>query len=182
MSTVEFVDDPEAVDRLPEILEAYERKGAPDPNLFRMLGRLDGVSQTFADHWDATFYDGIIDHREKEIVRVWVSVLNDCGYCGSVGSNIAAEQGLTDEKVQAIEDPGYEESDLFTDRERAALRFAEDFHEGTHDYADLKPHFDNDEIIELAWLIGLCDGLGKVVSRLDLSACPVPVEDLIDCD
>lgn len=171
-----YLDDPSEVDGLLDLLESYEEKGAPDPNLFRALGKRPKIAETFADHWDATFYEGIVDHGLKEIVRLRISYLNGCSYCGSIGSNPAKEQGLAEKKVAELD--RYETEGSFTEREKTALRFADEFHENDHDYESLTDHFTDEEIIELVWLIGLCDGLGKVVSKTDLSACRIPVKEL----
>ena len=170
------VEDPSTIDGLPELLQSYDEKGAPDPNLFMALGQRPEIAQTFSEHWDATFFDGVVDHNLKELVRLHLSTLNGCNYCGSIGSNLAAEQGLSDEKAGALDD--FETDSRFSERERVALRFAEAFHENEHDYEVLADQFSEEEIIELVWFMGLCDGLGRVVAKTDLSACRIPVEEL----
>jgi alkylhydroperoxidase family enzyme len=77
-------------------------------------------------------------------------MLHLCGYCSTVRSNVAKARGLTEEKI--AETKNFETSELFTERERAALRFAGLFKSG----ADA---IDSDEVYD-AHLLG--DGINIV--------------------
>ena len=75
----------------------------------------------------------------------------------------ARHAGATEAKIAAI---GDESSDLLTPRERAALRFAEKLavdHQKVDDalWAELRSHFSEAEIIELAAHTTLYIGLGR---------------------
>jgi alkylhydroperoxidase family enzyme len=66
----------------------------------------------------------------------------------------------------------FEKSPLFDGRERAALRFATIFKDSDDGidsddvYTDLKRHFSDEEIIELALLCAETDGVGKFARSL----------------
>jgi alkylhydroperoxidase family enzyme len=68
----------------------------------------------------------------------------------------------------------FENSNLFDEREKAALRFAtlfKDSDEGIDSdtvYEDLKKHFSEEEIIELALLCAQTDGVGKFARSLKM--------------
>jgi len=68
----------------------------------------------------------------------------------------------------------FENSPLFDERERAALRFAAKFKSGDDGvdsdeaYADIKRHFTEEEIIELALLCAETDGVGKFARSLQM--------------
>jgi alkylhydroperoxidase family enzyme len=75
----------------------------------------------------------------------------------------ARHAGATEAKIAAIDD---ETSDLLTARERAAIRFAEKLavdHHKVDDalWAELRMHFSEAEIIELAAHTTLFIGLGR---------------------
>ena len=75
----------------------------------------------------------------------------------------ARHAGATEEKIGAIND---ESSDLLTSRERAALRFAEKLaidHQKIDDaqWAELREHFSEAELIELAAHTTLYIGFGR---------------------
>lgn len=73
-------------------------------------------------------------------------------------------------KVEAtwdIDDP------IFTPRERAALEMATIFTERYHDFSDeefvrWKTYFSDQELLELATFMAVCDGFGKAVEMLGL--------------
>ena len=99
-------------------------------------------------------------------------MLHLCGYCSTVRSNVAKARGLTEEKIAEIKN--FETSELFTERERAALRFAGLFKSGDDAidsdevYDNLKRHFTEEEIIELALLCAETDGVGKFARSLQM--------------
>ena len=75
----------------------------------------------------------------------------------------ARQAGLTETKIAAL---GNLDSDLFTPRERAALRFAElmatDHHKiDDRVFAELKRHFSEAEIVELGVSTALFVGFGR---------------------
>jgi alkylhydroperoxidase family enzyme len=79
-------------------------------------------------------------------------------------------EGITEEIVAAL--PAYE-TGLFSEREKAALRYADQMYEDHHKvddarFADLRSHFTDDEILELSWAIGEFISLGKIIYVLNL--------------
>src|SRR5215207_2971038 len=92
----------------------------------------------------------------------------------------ARQQGMTDEMLTAI--PTYEQSPLFTPREKAALHFAElmagDHKEISYElFARLRQYFTETEILELGWRIAVFVGYGRLVYALGLEdvgkLCPL---------
>jgi alkylhydroperoxidase family enzyme len=84
----------------------------------------------------------------------------------------ARHEGLSEEKITAIGDPN---SQVFTPRERAALRFAElmavDHHKIDDGFfAELRRHFGEAEIVELGVASALNVGLGRLTAILDVEA------------
>lgn len=64
-----------------------------------------------------------IDHGLAELVKVRVSQLNGCAYCVDLHSGLARKAGIPERLLYAV--AVWEESPLFTDPERAALRLAD---------------------------------------------------------
>lgn len=88
-------------------------------------------------------------------------------------SAVARDQGLTEEKLQELWD--YEQSALLTEREKAALRFAERFYHDARSiddavYAELQQHFTDAEIIELGMLAGEVMGGGAFARSLAVAS------------
>jgi alkylhydroperoxidase family enzyme len=83
---------------------------------------------------------------------------------------LGRREGITEEIVAAL--PAYE-TGPFSDREKAALRYADQMYEDHHKvddarFADLRTRFTDDEILELSWAIGEFISLGKIIYVLGL--------------
>lgn len=166
MTEIPPVSDTEKQSSIRPLIERCDWRGTPGSKFMELLGHRPEIARTFLDNWEASFYGGTIEHTTKELVRLHLASLHECEYCSSVGSNKAIEQGLTDEKVRKLAD--FETDSAFSDRERAALRFAEAFFHDRHEYDELRGYFDEGEIMELVWFVGLQDAGEKVVSSLGL--------------
>lgn len=122
--------------------------------------------------WNELLNGGVLPVPLKECVRVLISMKHFCGYCSTVRSRIAQDRGLTEEKILATME--FEGSSLFDAREKAALRFAQLFKAGDDAidsdavYDQLKKHFTEEEIIELALLCAQTDGVGRFARSLQM--------------
>lgn len=77
--------EPLAEDQAPEAVRAQfaiaEERGAPNSTLLRILARDPNSLDAFYDAWNRVFYEGQhVDHGLKEIVRVRMARLRQCGY------------------------------------------------------------------------------------------------------
>lgn len=160
------------------LLEAGERDGTPDARVIRVYARSE-IGATWIEFCHRVFTQGRLPVRLKELVRIRMSVAEECGYCSSLRSKRAQAEGLTEEVVvQMVDIDGAPDLD---EREKAALRYADLYRRdeiGTDEVFDeLRRHFDDEEIIELGVLCGMLDGGGKFVKALDVltwaQACEV---------
>lgn len=146
-----------------------EHNGAPDPLCARIYVRAE-AGRNWLRHWNELLNGGALPVPLKEMCRVLISMKHGCGYCSTVRSRIAFENGLTEEKLMATVD--FETNPLFDERERSALHFASLFKEGDDAidndeiYTDLKNHFTEEEIVELGLLCAETDGVGKFARSL----------------
>src|ERR1035437_3248989 len=153
------------------LIETAETNGAPDPLCAQIYARSE-AGRNWLRQWNELLNGGILPVPLKEMCRVLISMKHGCGYCSTVRSRIAVENGLTEEKLMATMD--FEKSSLFSDRERVALRFAtlfKDSDDGIDSddvYSDMKKHFSDEEIIELALLCAETDGVGKFARSLKM--------------
>jgi hypothetical protein len=56
------------------------KRGAPNPTLLRILARHPVALNAFYAGWQSTFYEGIVEHPLKELMRVRMARLRNCGY------------------------------------------------------------------------------------------------------
>jgi len=84
---------------------------------------------------------------------------------------LAGQQGVTEDLIAEI--PHYRDSKLLTDREKAAIHYAEIL-AGDHRSAsealfdELRRYFTESEIIDLGWRIVTFVGYGRFIHVLDL--------------
>ena len=166
MPRLRYINEDEKTDVARELIASAERTGAPDPRVVSIMTR-GKAGRAWVRYWNSLLYDGVLPHPLKEMCRILISMEHRCGYCSTVRSKVAQEQGLTEDKVRELFD--FETSDLFDERERAALRYAHRFKASDHGvdsdeaYDDLRNHFNDEEIIELGLFCGETDGAGKLV-------------------
>lgn len=110
----------------------------------------------------ATLY-GAIDRRSsplppalRSLITVRVSQINWCRFCVDLNAATLMRRGVSQEKVEALEN--WHGSNLFDERERAALDYAEaiTLSDRTVDdalMARVKRHFEDSAVIELTGLI-----------------------------
>ena len=67
----------------PEILGDLElalREGTPRPESQAIRAHHPAVIRAFSQAWELTFRTGVVDHRLKELCRVYVSKSIECEY------------------------------------------------------------------------------------------------------
>jgi AhpD family alkylhydroperoxidase len=94
-----------------------------------------------------------------ELVKMRASQINRCAFCLDMHGRDARRNGETEQRLYVLN--GWEESALYSPRERAALAWTESVTlvaaTGAPDgaYAPLRQHFSEKEIVDLTVLIGL---------------------------
>ncbi len=109
----------------------------------------------------------------RALVQVRVSQINWCAFCVDLNSSAALERHATWEKLVAL--TSYETSPLFTERERAALAYAEAVTDPARRaddalFARLRRHICDQEIIELTALIAFQNMSSKFNAALGVPA------------
>jgi AhpD family alkylhydroperoxidase len=161
-----------------KLVEEGERDGTPDARIIRVYGRTD-LGARWIEFCKAAMTEGLLPIRLQELVRIRMSVAEECGYCSSLRSKPAQEAGLTEEIVVQMAD--LDNAPDIDEREKAALRYADLYRRGEIDsdqvFDDLRKHFTDDEIIDLGVLCGVLDGGGKFAKALEVitwaQACEV---------
>ncbi len=172
MPRLRYIDEAEKTARDREVIESARRTGAPDPRVVSIMLRNPKTGAAWVEYWNKLLYHGVLPHKLKEMCRIKISVAHQCGYCSTVRSHVAKAEGLTEDLVTQLLD--YESSTQFSEREKAALRYADAFKKGEHAidsdeiFAQLHEHFSDEEIIELGLFCAETDGVGKFVRSLNV--------------
>lgn len=156
---------------LAAILETSRRHGTPRLESQAVRAHVPAVLRTFSAAWQETFREGVLDHKVKELARVFVAKSLDCGYCAGQRSHLAAEQGVTEHEYDELIE--FRRSSSLSDREKAALRWAEaiawDASLADDElWEDLHRHFSEPELVELGFFIGLTLGQQRFLKTLQL--------------
>ena len=172
MPRIRYIKEDEQSDEAKELIAQSESRGAPDPRVVSIMVRNSKVGVAWVKYWNSLLYDGLLPHTLKELCRIKISVAHRCGYCSTVRSKVAQSEGLAEDKVAELHN--FETSEKFTDREKAAIRYATLFKTGDDGvdsdqvYDDLRVHFSEEEIIELGLFCAETDGAGKFVRSLQV--------------
>ena len=103
MPRISYVDPSTLDDSVSqEILERARLHGTPRPESQSVRAHVPEILRTFTAYWNATFEDGLVDNRLKELCRLYVSKTVECSYCGGQRSEAARAQGLSEDLVDEI--------------------------------------------------------------------------------
>ena len=102
--------------------------------------------------------DGTVDPELRWLVAHVTSLSNGCTYCSAHTFKNGADNGVSQEKLDAIWE--FETAEVFSDAERAALRIAITggqcpSYASAEDMAELKKHFNEAQIVEIGAVIAL---------------------------
>jgi 4-carboxymuconolactone decarboxylase len=146
-------------------------------NIYRMLLHAPALAESWFNHSNTVRWQTSLDGRLREIVIIRLAYLTDSQYVlRQHVPSLAQAEGLSLADCQALQD--WRGSDLFDTRERASLAYADSM---TREivvpdavFAQLKPHFDDRQIVELTVLIGTYNMNVRVLQALELDLEPPP--------
>ena len=101
-----------------------------------------------------------------ELVNLRISQINGCAFCLEMHARSSREDGVPDAKLDCV--AGWRVSSLFTDRERAALHWAESLvhvdrtHAPDDAFEPLKAHFSDAEISDLTFAVALMSAFNRL--------------------
>jgi AhpD family alkylhydroperoxidase len=122
-----------------------------------------------------------LGHLLMELVKTRVSQLNGCAFCVDMHVRDLRKQGETWQRINSL--VTWQEADLYSERERAALAWAESLtrlveHHGSRDteFSALQGQFSDQEIVELCWTIAQINTWNRMCVGM---RAPVPEKDII---
>ncbi len=88
------------------------------------------------------------------LIKTWISILNGCTFCADIALAMAIQQKLGKEKFNQLSE--YKTSELFSEPEKAALRYAEEITQNKmvsdETFENLRKQYNEREIIDITWL------------------------------
>ena len=99
-----------------------------------------------------------VDERLKNLIELKGAQMIGCEYCVDLGSQICRHNGLSDDELLAL--PRYQQSDLFSEREKLALNYTVALMRTPVEvtdrmFAQLKEHYSDKQLVEITALLTL---------------------------
>jgi len=107
-----------------------------------------------------------LEHSLLELVKTRVSQINGCAHCLDMHTKEARAAGETEQRLHLL--PAWREAPFYSDRERAALAWAEAVTQistnGVPDelYAEVRRHFDEKALVDLTLAIVGINGWNRL--------------------
>lgn len=107
-----------------------------------------------------------LEHSLLELVKTRVSQINGCAHCLDMHTKDARAAGETEQRLHLL--PAWREAPFYSDRERAALDWAETITQisttGVPDelYAEVRRHFDERALVDLTLAIIAINGWNRL--------------------
>jgi uncharacterized peroxidase-related enzyme len=149
----------------PEVLDIYDKtlRGKPG-NAQKALAHRPELLKNFL-----SFYASVgrsLDRKLYELIYLRVSLINGCHYCAQHHVASSKRVGLTAEDRAALKS-------RYADKEKAALVYVEKLTRTPHeiadnDFAELKKHFSDPEIVDIHLLAGLANLTNRFTDPLGL--------------
>ena len=108
----------------------------------------------------------VVEQKLIELVYLRVSQINGCAYCLNLHTNSLLKAGETQRRISEV--AGWRVSDQYSEKERAALNWAEQLtnistsHADDESYEALKKVFSDKEISDLTFAISLMNGMNRL--------------------
>lgn len=154
----------EDLPELEELFQLYDDTLSFTPNSLYTMARRPQTLRVFSDLITAIWRIGTVPVELKPLIAMISSTAAGCRYCQAHEAVDAQMRGVSPEKIAALWE--FEQSELFSDAERAALRFAwaasvvpnavtaENFDE-------LRRYWDDGQIVEILTVISLFGFLNR---------------------
>jgi uncharacterized peroxidase-related enzyme len=152
-----------------EVKEIYEKtlRGKPG-NAQKALAHRPEMLKAFL-----SFYASVgrsLDRKLYELIYIRVSLINGCHYCTQHHLASSKRVGLTSEDWAALQKGDYSR---YSEKEKTALAYVEKLTRSLHeisdaDFAKLKEHFSDAEIVDIHLLTGLANLTNRFTDPLGL--------------
>jgi alkylhydroperoxidase family enzyme len=165
---VEEKDHPELADVIAKLRSG---RGGRLLNVYKLLLNSPVLASTWFEHVSAVRWQTGLDGLTRELAIIRIGHITGVQYVlAQHVPTYALQEGLTLEQCDALAD--WQSSPLFDDRQRAILAYTDamtrDIHVPDDVFDSLRPHFDEQQIVELTVLIGTYNMHTRVLQALDI--------------
>src|SRR5207247_6652223 len=166
----------------PELWERfrlYDETMSFVPNSLFTMARRPEILRAFSELISQIWRTGTVPVGLKPLIAIVASKAAGCQYCQAHEAVDAKMRGESDEKIAGIWN--FERSPLYSDAERAALRFARDASLVPNGvtpghFQELRKYWDEGEIVEMLAVVGLFGFLNRWNDSMATDLEGVPME------
>jgi uncharacterized peroxidase-related enzyme len=160
MEPLRRADHPE----LEELWQLYDDSMSFVPNSLFTMARRPEILRAFSDLITQIWRTGTLPVELKPLIAIVASTAAGCRYCQAHETVDAKMRGVDEAKIAEI--GNFERSPLYSDAERAALRFARDASVVPNDvtpanFKELRRSWDDGQIVEMLAVVGLFGFLNR---------------------
>jgi 4-carboxymuconolactone decarboxylase len=165
---IEEHDHPELADQIGKLKGG---RGGRLLNVYKLLLNSPTLAATWFDHVSAVRWQTQLDGQTRELAIIRIGILNRVAYV--LAQHVPAyalQEGLTQEQCDALAD--WSASSLFDAKQRAVLAYTDamtlQIQVPDDVFNGLKPHFTDQQIVELSVLIGTYNMHTRVLQALEI--------------
>jgi uncharacterized peroxidase-related enzyme len=171
MSRISRVNRSEISEEMNLLFDQIYAERGNVPNMFRVMAHRPEIFSTMQAHFAAVLNTGNVPKRLKELIIVRTSQLNQTPYCLASHTRLAKNLGWSDDQLAHLAD--WPRREDFSPAEKAALRLAETVTRDAHaltdqQFAELRSHYSEGEIVELLCSIGLFNYFNRFNDALQM--------------
>jgi uncharacterized peroxidase-related enzyme len=149
---------------LEELWQLYDDSMSFVPNSLFTMARRPEILEAFSELITRIWRTGTVPIELKPLIAIVASTAAGCRYCQAHETVDAKMRGVDEAKIADIGD--FERSTLYSEAERAALRFARDASVAPNDvtpanFEELRRHWDEGQIVEILAVVGLFGFLNR---------------------
>lgn len=162
-SAIKMVDPSEN-----EVLANLEARAKQANPFFRAMANRPEVLKNFVPLYSAVVGPGSVDRRIKSLVYLTSSFANECAFCLAANMPGARKAGVKEEEIQAIQT---EQDQIFSEPERAAIRYARELTQtaAADEARDaLFEHFTSEQIVEITLVVCMSNFTNRFNNGLNI--------------
>lgn len=170
MTRLSYIERDEAAPDLREIYDAVERYGA-FANQVRTMAHCPPVLKHIMSLLFELRATTTLSARHIELLNVTTSKVNTCDYCIAHHAPGLKIEGISDKGIAGLLD--YDDHPELDDTDRLVVAYAIQINQEPRRISDdfferLRGHFNEAEIAELTWRIGLAGAFNRINQALDI--------------
>ena len=171
MDRIRIVGRDEAPPEVQGIYDGLEEKFQKVPNLFGTVAHHPPAQRPRLELFVSIYEDTSLPPRVVELAIIRVSYALQSHYCLTMHKAFALEVGIEDDELRTlISDGPY---DRFPEAERAVIEYAADYATDSRkitdaQYARLREHYSEEQVVNLSMLMGVSRLFGDMANSLHI--------------